>query len=114
MHKLLKWANRLQLAVGVSRREQLPTELSDESCDGNAHVARASDGSLWVLVKSDIGWKDNFSGAVHMLPAMKAEHIYKDEHGTTVISVDGAGVFEELYVKRRISDRQFRVYFDLN
>ncbi len=113
MHKLLTWAKGLQLAVGPSRREQLPAALSAESCDGQAHVARASDNTIWVLVKSDIGWKDNFKGTVHVAPGIGPDHVYKDD-GTIVISVAGAGVFEELYVKRRTTEQQLEVYFDLN
>ncbi len=73
-----------------------------------------TDGHFCILLKYELGWKGNFAGMFYCDRPLLPSEIAEDPSGRTYISIVGYGVFEELYVKRRIDDKAFDVFFDLN
>jgi hypothetical protein len=68
-----------------------------------------------VLLKTKLGYKDNFTGIVSCDAALDQTEISRADVSThEYIALAGQGIFEELYIRHRIGDRMYDVYFDLN
>jgi hypothetical protein len=112
---VLTWASSQGVAPGDTRSLRLPDNLVHSSADGSVLVAALHDGRHCTLLKKKIGHKDNFEGMVACSAAVGSGEIAA--HGSPpreYLSFPGHGVFEELYIRKRIDDRTFEVYFDLN
>lgn len=111
----LRWVLTRDVASDGAVSLKLPPDLTSASRDGLVHVAALADGRRCVLLKTKVGYKDNFdaqllcSGPLHP-EEMKSAGAPPRQY----ISLAGHGIFEELYLRRRIDDRTFEVYFDLN
>lgn len=111
---VLQWVAARELGVGPVTLS-LPPQLAAASNDGLVHVASLSDGRRCVLLKTAIGYKDNFEGVVRC-----SEPLQRDEVATAgapprrYVHLVGQGPFEELYLHDQLDDRTYAVYFDLN
>ena len=90
---------------------ELPADLRRGVADGQAHIAHLSNGRVCILLKTRVGYKDNFSGRVACTAPFSASEVIEGDR--PYLSLAGHGVFEELYIRRRPSDRMLDVYFDL-
>lgn len=115
--ELLAWAATQDVPAGTSRRLPLPPELEKQSEDRRATVARPDGRRLCVWVKTDIGYKENFEGLLFCdAPLEVGEYVDKpvEPEGAPYISLQGEMDFEELYVRKKIDDKSYEIYFDLN
>jgi hypothetical protein len=112
-HEVLSWAVQQKVAPASAVRLNLPPTWSARSGHGAVQVGRTQDGRTCLLVIKHVGWKDNFDGVVACDGPLTAAELPKMED-RTYISLPGLGVFEELDVAKRWSDRDFEVFFDLN
>lgn len=111
---ILEWAVGQGVPAGASVELTLPAALASFSEGGVIQTARTSDGRYCVLMKKRVGWKDNFEGLVCCDDALQQREVVEPQTGAAYISLAGLGIFEELYIRKRYSDRLFEVYFDLN
>jgi len=106
--------------VPVPRRRRAagrPAKIAGDrpSADGFAQVAMLADKRCCVLLKTRIGYKGNFEGVLLCsAPLHPGEIVHAGAPAREYITLPGQGVFEELYLRRRIDERRFDVYFDLN
>jgi hypothetical protein len=110
---VLEWVQARDLASGTTHALELPPELRGASEDGKVVAARLSDGRLCVLLKTRIGFKDNFEAVVRCSAPLRAEEIVEDPE-RPYLSLSGHGIFEELYIRKRIGSAELTVYFDLH
>ncbi|MGB4775869.1 MAG: hypothetical protein WBP45_11895 [Daejeonella sp.] len=93
---------------------QLPANLASEAVDKQVVVGRLNK-QYFILLKKSIGWKDNFEGIVISNKKIPESWLSKMDGNTYYLSIRGlAGVFEELYVSKRVNSTTFKVYFNLN
>ncbi|MBB4804825.1 asparagine N-glycosylation enzyme membrane subunit Stt3 [Chryseobacterium defluvii] len=64
-----------------------------------------------ILIKTLQKYKGNFEGICY---STFDENSIKIVNSKEYFSINGTGIFEELYIKRKISPQCYKVYFDLN
>ena len=67
-----------------------------------------------MLLKTVIGWKDNFRGLLLTTAPVTAAEVKQDSRGRQFISLPAPPPWEELYVQKKRSDQVWEVFFDLN
>lgn len=92
----------------------LPPGLAHLTATGTASGFRTRDGRHCALLKTSIGWKDNFEGVFCADGPLKPSEVIGNETERPYISIGDEYLFQELYIRRQYSDRCFAVYFDLN
>ena len=92
----------------------LPFELAHLSATGSAFGLRTADGRHVALLKTSIGWKENFEGVLCADAPLRPPEIVASPKGRAYVSIGDDPVFQELYIRRRYGDACFAVYFDLN
>ena len=113
--RALRWAAEREVATGGTVSLGLPHDLKTASSDGLVDIAVLRDGRRCVLLKTKITYKGNFDGLVSCsAPLLPGEVISGGKTPREYISLSGHQLFEELYVRRRIDDHSFEVFFDLN
>ncbi|MEA3051431.1 MAG: hypothetical protein QOG72_334 [Sphingomonadales bacterium] len=111
--KVFEWVEARNIQAGSTESLDLPSSLSRASRDGKVYAARLSDGRLCVMVKTHIGYKDNFAGAVRCSgPFLKSE--VRQDVERPFLSLVGHGIFEELYIRKQAGEQELEVFFDLN
>lgn len=91
---------------------RLPAKFKKLSVDGKVTAVLVSDGRYCILLKSSIGWKNNFQGILYIQNDLKRDEILEAD-GRTYISVSGIPPFEELYLNEKKGEGIYLVYFDL-
>ena len=110
---MLEWVRQRNVVAGTTQTLELPASLSHASRDGKVYVAGLADGRLCVMLKTHIGYKDNFDGALRCSGPLQANEIVP-AGGRPYVTIPGHGIFEELYIRSQISDSELEIYFDLN
>jgi hypothetical protein len=110
---VFEWVDAHEIQAGSTESLDLPSSLSRASRDGKVYAARLSDGRLCAMVKTRIGYKDNFAGAVRCSGPFRKSEVRQDAE-RPYLSLVGHGIFEELYIRKQTGDREFEVFFDLN
>lgn len=110
---VFEWVQGRDVKSGSTQSFTLPSELRDASADGKVYATRLGDGRLCAMVKMHIGYKDNFDGALRCDAPLTTKDIVQIS-GRPCLSLPGDGLFEELYVRKRIGDHEAEVFFDLN
>ncbi len=116
VQRVLAWAAAQPVPRGGVREATLPSSLGVRAV-APAAIAHHKDGRYCVLVKTKVGWKDNFEGVLACTGAITRGEIQSygaNGRTYTFISLPGYGVFEELYIADKRDDRTYDVYFDLN
>jgi hypothetical protein len=106
---LLAWAEVQPLTANQSQTLPLPGRLTRGIANGVAEVARLNDGTVVMLVKTSIGWKQNFEGYVISSRRLPESAFYTDYYGRRCIDVDKA----DAVIDRQLDETTFLVYFDL-
>ncbi len=120
LDKVLAWATRQNVKRGTVQSLTVPPSLVGFAAGGPPQFAHLQDGRYCLLVKTEIGYKDNFEGVLSCTrPLLRSEVIaasgtYASYISLTSCSRPGCGIFEELYIRRARDARTFDVYFDLN
>jgi hypothetical protein len=113
--RVLRWVAQRNTKPGTEETLRLPAELAAASRDGYVLVAATADGRRCVLLKKTVGYKDNFEAVFACTGPLRPDEL--KTYGSPprqFISLAGLGVFEELYVRKRIDEHRYEVYFDLN
>ena len=113
--RALTWAMMQNVPVGQTKALILPTRIQPPKRYTYFDVAHLRDGRYCILLKSNIGWKDNFEGRLACSGPLRPDEIQRPDDGRhPYVSLPGYGVFEELYIRKARSNHEFEVYFDLN
>ncbi|MCY1061117.1 hypothetical protein [Nannocystis sp. SCPEA4] len=110
---VMTWVAGQALPAGAHDRT-LPDTLGASSQDGRVRVLVGPDGRRCLLLKRQIGYKDNFDGTLYCDAPVRSDEVVERPGGPAIVSIAGDAEFEELYVRTRHGDRHFAVYFDLH
>ena len=110
---VLAWLRPQEIASTVIE-VRLPPELAHLAANGTVAGLRLPDGRVCVLLKTSLGWKDNFEGVFCADGPLLPTEIVGAGTARAYISIGDGYMFQELYIRRQFSDRCFAVYFDLN
>jgi hypothetical protein len=112
--RVLAWAAQQPLEPGATAAIPLPQPLRVASRESQVHVARLHDHNTCILLKKKVGYKGNFKGTLCCTRLLSTSEIIEDKAGgRSYVSLFGHGIFEELYIRRRVSSDTMTVYFDL-
>jgi hypothetical protein len=104
------WLQTQNLAVGEHDAIELPAQFRMTSVNGTVDVVVSPTGQISFLLKTSIGWKQNYEG-----------YLYSTEPLWQLRSFLGYGDREAIefskgehpFVERKIDDRTYEVFFDL-
>lgn len=106
------WIDKERPPLGAGANDlALPKRLAKLSVDATAHVLVTDTASRCLLLKTSIGWKDNFEGDLCCEAPLPPDSA--GAGSKPIVSV-GDPPFEELYVRERMNPHWAKVYFDLN
>lgn len=109
------WAARQGVARGSVESRHLPPEYAHVSKNGDALIARLRDGRTCALLYTSIGFKENFDAVLTCdAPIAPDDLRVQPDYHREYVTFPHAGAFEELYVRKKRSDRVYDVFFDLN
>jgi len=111
---ILNWVSAQNLAPGDRRELEVPGGVGGLKGQTAVHALRTGDGRYCVLWKSMIGWKGNFEGTLCCDQPLRPGEIVEARDQRTYISFGGVSPWDELYLRKRVDDCRFQVYFDLN
>jgi hypothetical protein len=111
---ILGWVATLALPPGAARELEVPDEVASLKGRRVVHALRTADGRYFVLLKSVLGWKGNFEGTLCCDKPLRPDELVGAQGQRPYISVGSVSPWQELYVRGRLSERRFKVYFDLN
>jgi hypothetical protein len=116
---LRDWASRQTVPLGAVRSVSPPPGLSGTATARPVSIVHLKDGRTCFLLKTDVGFKDNFEGIVSCTqPLLPNETVpAQGTYGPYIALTNcfrACGVFEELYIRHARDDRTYDVYFDLN
>jgi len=114
-NRVLEWI-RLQGTATTDKAEEfhLPSDLASIAARGTAIGLRTADGRHFALVKTWVGWKDNFEGILCCDAPLRDHEVIGSAAERPYISIDNVGAFEELYIRKCYSPVCCSVFFDLN
>ena len=94
---------------------RLPPHLAVLSRGGVVHAIRSDNRRTCVLLKRTIGWKGNFTGTLCCDGPLAPDEIVRGHAAyADYVLLQGSVRFNELYVAKRLGEKWFHVYFDLN
>jgi len=116
---VLAWAMQQNMKPGTAKLATLPAQLVAFPVREPVTIARLPDGRYCFLLKTWVGWKENYRGVLSCSgPLVPGEIVNSSENGSgnrPYLSLGAAGgVFEEVYIQSQRDDRTFDVFFDLN
>jgi hypothetical protein len=120
IQSVLDWATKQGVKPGMVRHARLPAGFAAFGQDNAVDIVRLKDGRTCFLLKTHIGYKDNFEGVLACTAPLlhgelvAAQGTYPAYVSLTACALPGCGVFEELYIRRTRDPRTFDVAFDLN
>lgn len=113
--RVLAWAASEAMARGTTVERPLPSDLRQASAEGQVHIARLQDGHTCILLKKRVEYKGNFDGVLRCTRALHASELVSPPRvPRAYVSLGDHGIFEELYVRRRVDPSTFEVFFDLH
>lgn len=96
---------------GLHLDVQLPPRFRPMTETGTVNLIATADGRTIVLFKTSIGWKGNYRGIVFSDAPLKSEEVVsgtgRDSRSSILID------HFQTFIRKRISDRQYEVFFDL-
>jgi hypothetical protein len=110
---LLAWAHQQGIPRGEGRSLDPPWYLWRGCCLGEISAARRQDDSYVLLVKTSIGWKQNYDGYVVSERPLAADELFKGYYERDCINVNGLD-WSDPIVRRQLDDTTYEVFFDLN
>ena len=113
-NSVLRWVTRKNLPRGKVTRLELPENFSNRLASSQVDALRTENDLYCVLLKSSIGWKENFTGTLCCNRPLNPDQVIKDTPDRIYISITGFFPFEELYLSKDHGNGKYHVYFDLN
>ncbi|HAA30769.1 MAG TPA: hypothetical protein DCE56_27590 [Cyanobacteria bacterium UBA8553] len=115
---VLDWVMALYLPRGTAWEFQLPDHLANITAQGTVEALRTVDNRYCVLLKTYIGFKDNFEGTLYCNRPLSPNEIMGEPQDGAYICIKGNYYpyysFKELYVRKRHDNCRFEVYYDLH
>ena len=106
----ITWAKINCPAPGTYPDLSLPAELRHLSADGHANGIVLPDGRIVLLLKTSLGWHHNWKGVIYSSHPLKPGEIGVDAYSRQRITIPGV---EEHHVTKKVSERFYKVAFDL-
>lgn len=110
--QISQWAEAQQLAVGTHVDIKVPEPIVIPA-RGSVTVVKTEQGDVYVLLKTHIGYKQNFEGVLYSTRPITESDISLDSYGRPSIGTPESVALYYLVVEERINDHFLRVYLDL-
>ena len=111
---VLHYVQGQDLPRGETKRFVLPKALETGLVSERVDVLRTVQGLVCVLLKTTIGYKENFEGRLCCNKPLSPEQMVTLPSGKSYLTIPGYYPFEELYLKKDHGGGIYDVYFDLN
>jgi hypothetical protein len=109
--QIAHWAKASSLAVGAYPQPSLPASITLPK-GSLVNLVVTSGGDVVVLLKTNIGWKENYNGFLYSTRPLTSADMTTDCYGRQVITIDGIDNNHPV-IKNRINAEFMEVYFDL-
>jgi|SRR5882672_1635873 len=110
--ELIEEIERNIKVIGSYPGYTLPRKLSYFSSNSKANVVLTPDMRVIVLVKSSVGWKENFEGWVLSSKPLLPGEVTRDAYGRAIIIVPSLDSSDPV-IRKKISELIYEVFFDL-
>lgn len=118
--QIISWVKANHSTPGNFLDLNLPPALNSLSADGQVHAVVLPDGRVVILLKTSIGWKQNFTGIVYTSAPLQPTEIrnyYYDGEPEIWINASpntcpGNGLPEHC-IKKKFNDHCYEVEFNL-
>jgi hypothetical protein len=111
---ILAWVAKQNLPVGSSQLLVAPVELAVPSHEHAVYAKHLADGRTCILVKTSIGYKDNFEGVLACDGPLAPQEIVADA-GPRRVCLDLLDpTFRDLIIRGPRGPNALNVYFDWN
>lgn len=87
--------------------------FNKELIDKEIYIYKYSNEEFVIYFKTKIGYKGNFKAILYHTLSNISDFIFNSKN-KQYISIKESGVFEELYIKKYLTNNMIEVYFDLN
>jgi hypothetical protein len=117
MHGVLDWAMNQNVKAGTTVSVALPPGIVGIPVAKPVTISALADGRYCVLLKTQIGWKDNFEGVLSCSGPVRSAEVATppaNENRSAYVSLPANPPLDELYIRDRRDERTYDVYFDLN
>jgi hypothetical protein len=111
---LCEVARSHDLPAGATFAIEVPPSLSGRLAQAPVEAVHLADRRLAILLKTGVGWKDNFHGFLYVRGGVLPAEVKTDAGGRRFISLPAPPPWEELYVLRARDDQLWEIFFDLN
>ncbi len=115
--RVITWVRSSHSAPGTHSDLALPSQFQGFSADGKVDAVVLADGRVVLLLKTWVGWKDNWSGIIYSSSPLKPSEISKDYYGRPRIWISdtpqGPSILEDHFIEAKVNDRLYFVAFDL-
>jgi hypothetical protein len=111
---VLRYAQGQGLPKGETKVLVLPEALAAGLASDRVDALRTEQDLVCVLLKTTIGYKENFEGRLCCNQPLAPEQRVTNSSGRPYLTIAGYYPFEELYLRKDHGAGVYDVYFDLN
>ncbi len=111
---VLQYVKGQGIPKGESKRFVLPQSLATGLASDQVDALRTENDLICVLIKTSIGWKENFEGRLCCNKMLDPDQIVTHIPDKPYLMIAGYYPFEELYLHKDHGGGVYDVYFDLN
>lgn len=105
-----EWLREQNLPAGEYTDVELPARFALAAHGGTVDVVVAPTGRIAFLLKTSVGWKQNYEGYVYATSPLGSGEFFDDYYGRACIKFTE---YEHPVVECRIDDQTYEVFFDL-
>ena len=109
--QIAQWADR-SLAPGAYASVTPPPDIRLPT-GSHVNVVKRASGDVLVLLKNDIGWKENYDGVLYSTLPLRSGDIVPGAYGREELVVPNLDDWQPL-IRERVTRQFLRVDFDLN
>lgn len=111
--QISQWLSEQSLASEIMHQLTLPEQLAGKVADKKVYFFKNEKGDTFILLKTEIGWKENFVGTFFSSRKLLSTEIILNQD-RDYLSIISTPLFEELFLKQELEGNRYEVYFDLN
>ena len=116
--KVINWVKEQNIPSHKACQLQLPPHLAGIAKENVVQAIHTRDNRYCVLLKTYIGYKQNFEGTFYSDSPLPESEIGPSWYGNDCIYIEGEDSlkngFFELYVRNKLADGRLEVYYNLS